>query len=129
MNNRIRFLKEGVLRTAGANTAETSKKIYDIERRMLAVGTAMNGDASLTRREFEALPGINGLINGIAGSLWNTTSGVNGNLEQAYQQAAQKFAGVHTEVKAVDGELKALEQQLEKAGAPYTPGRLPDWKG
>jgi hypothetical protein len=69
------------------------------------------------------------MINGIAGSLWNTTSGVNGNLEQAYQHAAQKFAGVHTEVKAVDGELKALEQQLEKAGAPYTPGRLPDWKG
>ena len=129
MNNRIRFLKEAILRSPATNTAETSKKIYDIERRMMAIGTAMNGDGSLTRREFEALPGINGMINGIAGSLWNTTSGVNGNLEQAYQHAAQKFAGVHTEVKAVDGDLKALEQQLEKAGAPYTPGRLPDWKG
>ena len=129
MNNRIRFVKEAILRSTATNTAEASKKVYDIERRMLAIGTAMGGDASLTRREFEALPGINGLINGIAGSLWNTTSGVNGNLEQAYQQVVQKFGALHTEVKAVDVELKALELQLEKAGAPYTPGRLPDWKG
>lgn len=129
INNRIRFLKEAIIRTRGANTAAATKSIFDLERRMMAVGTAMNGDASLTRREFEALPGINGLINGIAYSLWNTTSGPNGNLEQAYQQAAQKFGSVHAEVKAIDTALKALEQQLEKAGAPYTPGRLPDWKG
>ena len=129
MNNRIRFVKEAILRSPASNTAEISKKIYEIERRMLAVGTAMGGDASLTRREFEALPGINGLINGIAYSLWNTTSGPNGNLEQAYMQVVQKFGAVHNEVKAVDSELKTLEMQLEQSGAPYTPGRLPDWKG
>jgi hypothetical protein len=129
INNRLRFLKEAVIRTPGVNTAEATQKIYDIERRMLAVGTALNGDASLSRREFEALPGINGMVNGIAAALWGTTSAPNGNLEQAYQQALQKFGKVYTEVKAVDSELNALEMQLEKSGAPYTPGRLPDWKG
>jgi hypothetical protein len=90
----------------------------------------MNGDASLSRREFETLPGINSLINGIAYSLWNTTSGPNGNARTGLSAGfVQKFGAVHAEVKAIDAELKALEQQLEKAGAPYTPGRLPDWKG
>ncbi|TAD86294.1 MAG: hypothetical protein EAY75_08790, partial [Bacteroidetes bacterium] len=129
MNNRIRYAKEAIVRTGTANTAELSKKLYDIERRMLTVGIAMNGDATRSRREFEALPGINGLINGIAYSLWNTTAGPNGNLEQAYQQAATKFGPVHAAVKALAAELELVEQQLEKAGAPYTPGRLPDWKG
>jgi hypothetical protein len=68
------------------------------------------------------------MVNGIASTLWGTTSAPNGNLEQAYQQALQKFGKVYTEVKAVDSELNALEMQLEKSGAPYTPGRLPDWK-
>jgi photosystem II stability/assembly factor-like uncharacterized protein len=129
INNRLRFVKEAVMRGHGVNTAEASKKIFELERRMLDLGTAMNGDASLSRREFEALPGIGGLVNGIAYSLWNTSAAPNGNMEQAYQQAAQKFGTVHGGVKAVDAELKALEQQLEKSGAPYTPGRLPDWKG
>jgi hypothetical protein len=96
---------------------------------MTDASTAMNGDASRSRREFEALPGINSLINGIAGSLWNTTAAPTGTMENAYQQAVQKFGAVYTNVKGIDADLKALEQQLEKAGAPYTPGRLPDWKG
>jgi hypothetical protein len=105
-----------------------SKKIYDIERRMMGVSKSLNGDPSLSRREFETLPGINGLVNGIAYSLWNTTSGPYGTLENMYKQATEKFGGVHTEIKAIDAELRAVEQQLEKSGAPYTPGRLPEWK-
>jgi hypothetical protein len=129
MNTRIRYVKEAIQRTPGAQTDALSKKIYDLEKRMAQVSKSLNGDATLSRREFETLPGINSLVNGIAYSLWNTTSGPNGTLENAYQQASQKFGAVHTEVKAIDNELKTVEQQLEKAGAPYTPGRLPDWKG
>ena len=31
--------------------------------------------------------------------------------------------------KLVTVDLKQLEEALDKAGAPATPGRLPDWKG
>jgi hypothetical protein len=31
--------------------------------------------------------------------------------------------------KLIDTDIKALEKQLDAAGAPPTPGRLPDWKG
>jgi len=30
--------------------------------------------------------------------------------------------------KLFDTDIKALEKQLDAAGAPPTPGRLPDWK-
>jgi hypothetical protein len=29
---------------------------------------------------------------------------------------------------AIEVELKQVEAALEKAGGPWTPGRLPDWK-
>jgi hypothetical protein len=129
MNNRVRFVKQAMVEAPNASSADGMQKLYDIERRMAEASTAMNGDASRSRREFEALPGISSLINGIAGSLWNTTAAPTGTMENAYQQAVQKFGAVYTNVKGIDADLKALEQQLEKAGAPYTPGRLPDWKG
>ena len=31
--------------------------------------------------------------------------------------------------KLIDTDIKNLEKQLDAAGAPPTPGRLPDWKG
>ena len=30
--------------------------------------------------------------------------------------------------KLIETDLKAIEKQLDAAGASYTPGRLPDWK-
>jgi len=31
--------------------------------------------------------------------------------------------------KLIDTDIRNLEKQLDAAGAPPTPGRLPDWKG
>jgi len=31
--------------------------------------------------------------------------------------------------KLIDVDIKSLEKQFDAAGAPPTPGRLPDWKG
>ena len=45
---------------------------------------------------------------------------------QALAIATQEFAAVREKLRAlVDVDLKALEQALDEAGAPWTPGRLP----
>jgi hypothetical protein len=31
--------------------------------------------------------------------------------------------------KLIETDIKNLEKQIDAAGAPPTPGRLPDWKG
>ena len=31
--------------------------------------------------------------------------------------------------KLIETDIRNLEKQLDSAGAPPTPGRLPDWKG
>ncbi|HVJ81228.1 MAG TPA: hypothetical protein VNC50_09185, partial [Planctomycetia bacterium] len=43
--------------------------------------------------------------------------------------ASEEFARQLAALKGLDGKLKTIEAALDKAGAPSTPGRLPDWKG
>ena len=46
-----------------------------------------------------------------------------------YDRIVEKFDPVYAKVKALmEVDIKAIEAELEKYGAPYTPGRLPDWK-
>jgi hypothetical protein len=48
----------------------------------------------------------------------------------AYRIASQDFAEELAALrKLIDVDLRTLEKALDLAGAPWTPGRLPDWKG
>ena len=46
---------------------------------------------------------------------------------QDYEWAAEAFATELNRLKVLSSDLDAFEQQLESAGAPWTPGRLPEW--
>jgi hypothetical protein len=48
---------------------------------------------------------------------------------EQYQLASDLLAAEIPKLrKLFDTDIKALEKQLDAAGAPPTPGRLPDWK-
>ena len=49
--------------------------------------------------------------------------------QHGYEIAAKEFGPVLDKLRGVvDVDLKSLELSAEKAGAPWTPGRLPEWK-
>jgi len=46
-----------------------------------------------------------------------------------YTAAAQEFEQTLAQLRQlIEGDLATLEKQMEAAGAPWTPGRIPDWK-
>ena len=48
---------------------------------------------------------------------------------EAYRIASEEFGEELAKLrKLIDVDLKGLEKVLDEAGAPFTPGRLPDWK-
>jgi len=62
------------------------------------------------------------------GSQWATTQAPTTTMRDAYAIAADEFTPVLANLRTlVDGDLKRLEDALEKAGAPWTPGRVPVW--
>jgi hypothetical protein len=46
-----------------------------------------------------------------------------------YAAAAQEFEQTLAQLRQlIEGDLARLEKQMEAAGAPWTPGRIPEWK-
>jgi len=126
LKQKLRFLKAAVVETPNANP-QYAGEIAALEKRLTNVSTAMNGDATLGRREFETLPSINQRIETITGSLWNTTAAPTPAFQQSLSFAEKQFAPVYDEIKAIGEAVKKMEEKLDKSGAPYTPGRLPEW--
>ena len=105
------------------------QKAYDLNRRLNAVNVQMNGDATLSRREFETPPSLGARVSLIEDGMWNTTSAPTETFRENYAIAATQFGPLLNELKDIAKELEGIRQQLEQKGAPATPGRWPDWKG
>jgi len=108
----------------GSQLAELSS----IRTGLKKVNAELVGDDILTRYEGQARLSLKGRTDLIIGSLWNTTSGSTGTYERAYQEAHSAFGAVLSELRDLHQRTQALEDQLEKQGAPYTAGRMPVWE-
>ncbi len=128
LNNKMRYIKAAVLETNNL-PLDISKNLQLIDKRLIAINTQLNGDRTLSRREFETLPSLNGRINNITSGLWATTSAPTQTQYRSYELAAKQFTPLLNELNAIGEEVRKIEDQLEKAGAPYTPGRKPVWRG
>ena len=127
LNNRIRLIKLAVV-DAPKVGLETHNQIFQLEKRLEKVSRQLNGDATLARREFETPPSVNSRIFGIQGDMWTSTSAPSGSQKASLEAAYKELTGVITELKNVQNDLKNIESALDKAGAPYTPGRAIEWK-
>jgi hypothetical protein len=127
LNNKIKYIKEAALRTPGIDQG-VIKDIASLEKRLVETGKILNGDASLSKREFEAPTSISLRITGMMEGLLNTTTAPTTTSINSYTVSAQQFAPILAEVKTIGDEVKKIENLLEQKGAPYTPGRVPDWK-
>ncbi len=105
------------------------KRTHDLNARLNALAIQLNGDATLSRREFETPPALNGRLGLLEYAMWNSTAAPTETLRETYRIASKQFGPLLEELKAVAREASAIESDLESAGAPATPGRWPVWKG
>jgi hypothetical protein len=61
------------------------------------------------------------------GTLVYSQSAAGGNFSDSYAVAAKEFATALQSLRVVESDLAALESALELKGAPWTPGRIPEW--
>jgi hypothetical protein len=125
--NKLRFIKAAAMKT-GSVPLNLSEQITALEARIKKAGIALNGDPTLGGREFETAPSINGRLGRITSGLWSSTVATPASFQEGYGVIEKEFKPVYAEVKAIGEEVKKLEAQMEQYNAPYTPGRLPEWK-
>ncbi|MFN8338456.1 MAG: glycosyl hydrolase [Saprospiraceae bacterium] len=129
--NRMEFrLKnaENAMMDMPASTTELASTIYKIRESLLPLKLKLRGDDARARREFETMPSINDRVNGIMGSIWNSTADVPKIYLDDFAIGQKQFQEIYPMLKDLDSKVSDIEMVLTKNGAPYTPGRWPDKK-
>ena len=79
--------------------------------------------------EHQLAAAINERVGDIVGAQRTSTARPTQTQMNQYAAAAQDFEQTLAQLRQlIEGDLARLEKQMEAAGAPWTPGRIPDWK-
>lgn len=88
----------------------------------------MNGDRTISSRSEPTTPGLRSRVSRVMWGTRSITSAPTQTQRESLDVAAGQFGPLLDELRVfVEKDIKNLEDKLEAAGAPYTPGRIPVW--
>ncbi len=121
----IRYMKKALMETPQADP-KLLERAKELERRLRDATRVLWGDRTVMRRSEAASPG---LMQRVSAQL-TTTCPITETAKRDYEIAAGAFEKLLEEMRIlIDQDVKKLGDDLEAAGAPWTPGRrLPVWK-
>ena len=121
----LQAMKKALLATPKADP-KLGLRVRDLEKRLIAAMRTLYGDETLSRRSEPASPSLMERVN----DQLTTTCPITETSKRGYAIAAEGYATLQEELRAmIETELKKLGEELEAAGAPWTPGRgVPVWK-
>ena len=128
LKNRVALIKRALLNTQ-APTATLGADVDKLEAGLGEITRALRGDRSISSRNEPTPPSILDRVNGIVDDQWQSTGAPTQTQMDAYSIAGDEFTPVLARLHSlVDTDLKNIETNMESLGAPWTPGRIPEWK-
>jgi len=127
-HTRIDHLKKA-LADAPAADPTLAVSLRAIEARLKDLDVELSGDSTVASRSEPTPPAIADRVATIVTGHWDATSAPTATHRRNYDIAAAQFAPFLVKLRTlILTDLKQLEDQADAAGAPWTPGRVPDWK-
>jgi hypothetical protein len=100
-----------------------------VEMKVNDILRALRGDVTLRSRNENSPPSINERVTRIIDDQRLSTSRPTQTQRDGYIIASNDFKGELAKLKTLVGtDLALIEKQMETAGAPWTPGRIPVWE-
>jgi chromosome segregation ATPase len=125
---RLAAIKRAIQETP-ALSQKLSEDATGLEKRALEIQRALSGDTVARQRNMNTAPSINDRVGYVVGAQRMSISKPTQTQQSQYGAAAQDFEGVLSQLRQlIEVDLPRLEKQLEAAGAPWTPGRVPEWR-
>jgi hypothetical protein len=127
---RVQYIKQAVQQSPELPDALLFRAA-EIEKELDGILWTFNGpDPKASREEnWPAPPSINERMGYLAYSHWSSTSAVTQTQKDADEIIADEFPPSLEHLRRIKNiDIKALEDELEAAGAPWTPGRIPEWE-
>lgn len=123
----------GLIQRAVDQTPAADQKLRDttkvFEKRLNDLLIALRGDNVAREHQENTPPSIQQRVMKIIGSGRMYTGKPTGTMLSEYKYASDEFTSALERLRTfVDVDLAGLEKQLDAAGVPHTPGRIPLWK-
>jgi hypothetical protein len=128
--DKINIIKQAILNTPGANLEliKESEKVQKELENILFVFEGLQAKASDEEIPPQAVPLTQRLYYIIEAQI-NSTSAITGSSKKAFEIISEEFPPLLEKLEEIaTKDIKDLEQKLEQAKAPWTPGRIPTLK-
>ena len=124
LKSRIAHLTEAVDLTPSA-TEEHAQQARALAARLVQLTTLLNGDATVRARQEPVPWSVSGRTSSLYYAISGSQNNVSGNHLASLDIAEAEYTRVAEQLKSLERDVSALEGELEAAGAPWTPGRIP----
>jgi photosystem II stability/assembly factor-like uncharacterized protein len=127
VESRLKQIRDA-LRYTPAAEKQLSPVADSIEQRNREILRALRGDVEIARRNEPVPSSIHDRVNSIMeGERFSLAKPTQSNID-SYNIGAAEFTDALAKLRAlVEVDLSKLEKDMESAGAPWTPGRVPEW--
>jgi photosystem II stability/assembly factor-like uncharacterized protein len=127
LKTRLGLIKRALQETPTADYKLT-EQAQAIEHRLDDILRALRGDQTARSRNLDTPPSINDRVGTILGEQRMSSSQPTKTQQAHYAAAAADFETTLAQLRSLfEGDLARLEKGMEAAGAPWTPGRIPEW--
>ena len=125
---RLKAIRGALRETPGAEK-ELSAVADSIQKRNREIRRVLDGDSEMEKRNEPVASSINNRMQAIMeGERFSLAKPTQSHVDD-YNIAAAEFAEQLAKLHAlVEVDLTKLEKDMEAAGAPWTPGRVPEWR-
>jgi photosystem II stability/assembly factor-like uncharacterized protein len=128
LKKKMKTIQNTIMNIPG-DTSELQKMADAIDLELEKITLIMEGDRSISRRNANQPMALQGRFRTLMYSSYGSTGDVLGTAREQYKIVMEEFEPLYKRFKKLlEVDVKKLDEALEKAGAPWTPGRLPEWK-
>jgi photosystem II stability/assembly factor-like uncharacterized protein len=130
LSEKITTMIQAVHQTPGTSP-ELQAKLFTLKLKIDDILFAFNGKQPKASREENppAPVSINERLGNIIYAFYGSTSAPTSTHRRSYDIILEEFPPLYAQLKQMsEFDVPAIEVEMEKAGVPYTPGRLPGWE-
>jgi len=126
--NKMKYFRASIMSIPSGND-QFMPDILALEAKLKTLSEQFYGDNVKGRLDLDEPPSIFGRLNNALYDGYGSTGEPTSTMKMQFELAGEAFEGWYTKFKTLlNTDLRSLESKLEAAGAPYTPGRLLEWK-
>ncbi|HEY6334009.1 MAG TPA: glycosyl hydrolase [Blastocatellia bacterium] len=119
---------KSALQLTPSNNEQLAAETFALEKHTNEVLRALRGDNVLRQLNYNTVPSISERVGGIVSDQRMSIQKPTQTQVNAYSIAASEFTEQLATLRhLIDVDLAKLEKDMEAAGAPWTPGHLPEW--